>query len=306
MGSIAQDIRGLINSHERQVVPRGIIELLEIEMVCRTMRRLTNETFRKCPCARRAPGYTISCLLSMMLGTPSSGQSSKFEVTGSGDRFTVGGRAVPQDIFGLAESSSGIADLRRLLPASHAEMWKLIVDHVAKHYRYNLFGLSDRANGTEPAKEEAKSSSGTALFVEAGKNSNDTTTEGAAEVKLAQGPQGNALSPPPLRKPLDSLSLLRRFCQLMGVQVASRDYDFLQEQPVEVEDVVHIAPVVKHAMPRCPFPESNEPLRQGRLQLKRGHLAQANQWVQESLMFLYQIVGPFHHDVAVACATQAM
>ena len=337
LGGLARDINGLESANQRQIMPPGTMELIETEMVCRAARRLTNSMFRACPSTRRAPGAALSQLMSLMLGTPSSSSSSvsssssipaaasgkqqkqqqKQQQQGRRGGGGAAGRNAQRAAGGVALALPSFADggleAQQYLPMCHADMWAKIGELVKTHYRYDLTRSSHFASnvGNVGNAGNAGKAGGESKGAKDGAGDSGKSGAGAPEVKVAQPegsapPRGSEKLPAPQRDRLDSLMILRRFCQIMGVQVVSRDYDFLQEQPVTVRDVMHIVPVVKHAMPRCPFPESTELLRQGRIQLQRGQLAQANDWVQESLMFFYQVVGPFHRDVAVACATQAM
>lgn len=52
------------------------------------------------------------------------------------------------------------------------------------------------------------------------------------------------------------ISLLRSFCQRVGIQILLREYNFdnKQRQPFYEDDIINMYPIVKHVAPKVPTP----------------------------------------------------
>lgn len=49
------------------------------------------------------------------------------------------------------------------------------------------------------------------------------------------------------------IPVLRNLCQKIGIQIASKEYDFLSECPFATEDILDLFPVIKHSLPKVCF-----------------------------------------------------
>ena len=111
----------------------------------------------------------------------------------------------------------------------------------------------------------------------------------------------------------DRLALLRRVCQLLGVSVASRAYNFDVESSTDSsanrsllpEDILGVSPVVKHGFPKCHMREVNELIDFARAHLSQRRLGEAHTALQDALVYLYQAVGVMHEYVAMCCTLMA-
>ncbi|CAM8964845.1 unnamed protein product [Rhodiola kirilowii] len=103
-----------------------------------------------------------------------------------------------------------------------------------------------------------------------------------------------------VRKP----SVIRNFCQKVGITVAARKYDLEAETPFQTTDVLDLQPVVKHSIPLCS--EAKALVETGKAQLAEGMLSDAYTLFSEAFSILQQVTGPMHREVANCCRYLAM
>ena len=104
---------------------------------------------------------------------------------------------------------------------------------------------------------------------------------------------------------VDRIALLRRVCQLLGISITSRDYDFNLEHPIVSSDIQNMVPIVKDGFTKCQMKDIIELIEYGRSCLNKKQLNEAHVALQEALVYLYQAVGVMHEYVAVACSLLA-
>ncbi|KAF1866253.1 hypothetical protein Lal_00024256 [Lupinus albus] len=100
------------------------------------------------------------------------------------------------------------------------------------------------------------------------------------------------------------ISVLRNFCQKVGITIAARKYDLNSTVPFQTSDVLDLCPVVKHSVPSCS--EAKELIETGKLQLAEGMLSEAYTLFSEAFSILQQVTGPMHREVANCCRYLAM
>jgi len=188
------------------------------------------------------------------------------------------------------------------LPSTPKELWAQIKQDIYNKFSYCLRIWPGRGAKTSVAVAAAEEESASSKSPGSGKSSavDDASTPSGFFVRNA-----------------DRLALLRRVCQLLGVSVASRSYEFDVQPtsgadgvgeaagPILPEDILGVAPVIKHGFPKCHMREVIEAVEFARVQLSQRRLAEAHAALQEALVFLYQSVGVMHEYVAVCCTLMA-
>lgn len=93
-------------------------------------------------------------------------------------------------------------------------------------------------------------------------------------------------------------TLLRNFCQSLGIQLLLRDYVFDQKhkQTFNDEDIMNIYPIVKHLNPQAT--DAYKLFSSGQAHISHGHFAEGREFINEALNLLNQVYGPLHPDIA--------
>ncbi|KAK7243605.1 hypothetical protein RIF29_38411 [Crotalaria pallida] len=110
--------------------------------------------------------------------------------------------------------------------------------------------------------------------------------------------------PEDARSHVKKISVIRNFCQKVGITIAARKYDLSSAAPFQTSDVMDLCPVVKHSVPSCS--EAKELVETGKLQLAEGMLSEAYTLFSEAFSILQQVTGPMHREVANCCRYLAM
>ncbi|XP_019425362.1 PREDICTED: clustered mitochondria protein-like isoform X3 [Lupinus angustifolius] len=110
--------------------------------------------------------------------------------------------------------------------------------------------------------------------------------------------------PEDARSRVKKVSVLRNFCQKVGIIIAARKYDLNSTVPFQTSDVLDLCPVVKHSVPSCS--EAKELIETGKLHLAEGMLSEAYTLFSEAFSILQQVTGPMHREVANCCRYLAM
>ncbi|XP_047315734.1 clustered mitochondria protein isoform X2 [Impatiens glandulifera] len=100
------------------------------------------------------------------------------------------------------------------------------------------------------------------------------------------------------------ISVIRNFCQKVGITVAAHKYDLNTATPFQTSDILNLQPVIKHSIPVCS--EAKELVETGKLQLAEGMLSEAYALFSEAFTILQQVTGPMHREVANCCRYLAM
>ena len=127
------------------------------------------------------------------------------------------------------------------------------------------------------------------------------TTAAAAAAAVAEEAvkAQKLLSLPFLHDRITRITLLRRLCQIAGLRIISRDYDFTSPHPFCRDDIVSVVPLVKSAQQSGPIPEVSDILNQARGCLDEGNLTGAFELSQDASRLLNQITGPLHKETVM-------
>ncbi|KAF1881257.1 hypothetical protein Lal_00023293 [Lupinus albus] len=110
--------------------------------------------------------------------------------------------------------------------------------------------------------------------------------------------------PEDARSRVKEVSVIRNFCQKVGIIIAARKYDLNSTAPFQTSDVLDLCPVIKHSVPSCS--EAKELVETGKLHLAEGMLSEAYTLFSEAFSILQQVTGPMHREVANCCRYLAM
>uniref|UniRef100_A0A7N0UDV1 Clustered mitochondria protein homolog n=1 Tax=Kalanchoe fedtschenkoi TaxID=63787 RepID=A0A7N0UDV1_KALFE len=106
------------------------------------------------------------------------------------------------------------------------------------------------------------------------------------------------------RSGVKKTSVIRNFCQKVGITIAARKYDLEAFTPFQTTDILDLQPVVKHSIPLCS--EAKALVETGKVQLAEGMLSDAYTLFSEAFSILQQVTGPMHREVANCCRYLAM
>ncbi|OQR96226.1 eukaryotic translation initiation factor 3 subunit [Achlya hypogyna] len=226
-------------------VSKYVAELLEVEMIARSLKHIVAALFLAHPELRTTPGCVLLQVLNALLG----------------DHLPSKAAASPEDT--LAANLASLSLTPAAIPDLDAtSLWAKITADVAVRFGYTLrFWPVKKAKKAKDAKEV------------------------------------------PVRA--HKLPLLRRVCQRLGWQVASRDYDFSREAPFSADDVTGVVAVAKSSLPAHAFVQAATLIERGRFLLSQGVLAPAYEMLQDASSLLYQVCGGAHEDAALVCASTA-
>ena len=107
------------------------------------------------------------------------------------------------------------------------------------------------------------------------------------------------------------LVLLRRVCQVCGIQMVSRKYIFNTDNstsasaPFKPEDVIDMVPVVKSSIPDWPILEAKDRLESAKLCLAGKEPILAYKRANEALTLVTEVAGPAHPAVIKCCVFTA-
>uniref|UniRef100_A0A175YGS5 Clustered mitochondria protein homolog n=1 Tax=Daucus carota subsp. sativus TaxID=79200 RepID=A0A175YGS5_DAUCS len=110
--------------------------------------------------------------------------------------------------------------------------------------------------------------------------------------------------PEDARSRVKKISVIRNFCQKVGLAVTSRKYDLAAALPFSPSDIINLQPVVKHSIPVCSV--AKDLVETGKIQLAEGMLGEAYSLFSEAFTILQQVTGPMHREVANCCRYLAM
>lgn len=96
---------------------------------------------------------------------------------------------------------------------------------------------------------------------------------------------------------LSRISMLRSFCNKVGIQLLIREYNFDSKSKLcfSDEDILNVFPIVKHVTPRATDAVSFYTTGQSKIQ--EGYLKEGYELIMEALNLLNQVYGPMHPEI---------
>ena len=115
-----------------------------------------------------------------------------------------------------------------------------------------------------------------------------------------QNPSGQNGNPFTFSQRLSKLSILRRICQICGIRIQCKDYDWNLPTPFTETDIQDIVPLVKSCEPDTPLPAAKYLLDSAKLFLQQGNIITAYERSQDASKYLSEVVGPVHPEMSRA------
>lgn len=88
---------------------------------------------------------------------------------------------------------------------------------------------------------------------------------------------------------VSQLVVLRRVCQLCGIRISSKAYDFSTSEPFTANNIHDLVAVTKSCEVDCPLPEARQLLDNAKVQLQHGNVAVAYDFCQEASKWIQQV-----------------
>jgi hypothetical protein len=105
---------------------------------------------------------------------------------------------------------------------------------------------------------------------------------------VVENPSGNA-NPVTFSSRLSKLSILRRICQICGIRIQCKDYDWSISTPFNETDIQDIVPLVKTCEPDAPVPEAKFLLEEAKVLLQQGNIGAAFERAQDASKYVSQV-----------------
>jgi protein TIF31 len=265
----AEDTRILSEQKQRiHAMPTYWLELLEIEIIARGMKHLYRKYLLKNPKFRSAPGFTLISLLNHLLGSTSTSNGATTEVSSSTTVQVANPAPVP-----VPPSKSAKKRMKAKAQAA----------------------IVSKVSGAITAWTE----------VIDGTSNSETTISDLNQIikerflyKLSlanHGVEDSFLGPR-----IHRYTLLRRICQLNGIRLNNRDYDFASSTPFAIDDLVALVPILKTCEPDIPITDIRNLIYNSRIAMQESNLQLAFELCQEASHWIQQAVGPIHKESLLA------
>ena len=231
-------------------------ELLEVEIAARTMKHMINAILSSNKALHAAPANVLCLLLNHLLGTGKSNVA-----------LTV------DESLALIEGKKGGNQKKKGKKGDpgHSHISFKVNDTMPTCAVFNM------------TKDEfwAKYSS---LALEKFLHAHDNALITAAPAALKGGDPFRVLSR------ISRLAILRRVCQLTGIRILCREYDFTSPAPFGESDVQDVVPLVKSCEPDAPVPEARLFIEEAKQLLLQGAFGAAYERAQEASRYSSQVI----------------
>jgi protein TIF31 len=217
------------NKQRVHSMPGYFLELVETELIARTLKHVINKSLNENEHAKAAPAHAIAAIFNHLLGSaPSASASGLIENNAEANKAT---EATPE-------------------PAP-------VVDNQSKKKKKKKSSSSNSGSGSVGATADVATAVVSSLTRERVLASVEEEARARflylpALLKLSMAPQEDktaesATDPMQMLAPLrlSRLALLRRVCVLTGIRVATNDYDFNTTRPFVADDIIALVPVAR-------------------------------------------------------------
>ena len=280
--------------------------MVEVEIVARTVKHIINDLLAGSASARAAPAATIASVLSAVLSSASK-EGDKAE---GGDK---GAAALESDVAAAGPGSDADKKKKKhkkkagptsgagaMPPAvnvapDRAHIVQLLDKGMRRRFLYSLEDLRTRVDAFTPAAADADAASKATGKEAEGKEAEGKEAEKAVEAVVEKeevvGPIGSRIS---------RLALLRRLCQLLGLQVATRAYDFTQLAAVLPGDITGLTSLIKTTEPFVVLPSAAQELQEAENALGSLDVSAAYNCVQRALSACESVFLSTHQEYIAA------
>lgn len=336
----AQDIDLLLSNRQRiQAMPLFWLEMIEIEIIARCFKHHLNRLYRENKDIRQSPSPTIATLLNHILGRSVTSTSTSTTTTPrtlsaengvhtntnasiSGDRKSNDTEkdnisklkkkklkhchlsedcsiSIPE----LCDAGGSRGDCIRALGAFAATRFGLLKPALINFKAGNDNNVEKtvverEGEVVEKGEGEKEGVVGDKEGTQAEKKEGEKEIKKDSEAVAAEKTKQSAL--PFLNDRITRLTLLRRLCQIAGLRITSRDFDFTSPHPFSRDDIVSVVPIVRSAQQTTPIPEVTDIISNARSCVEEGDLTGAFELSQDASRLLHQITGPLHKETVMS------
>lgn len=299
--------------YRQKSMPLYFLELLEIEIISRSIKHMLSNYMRDDKVTRAAPAAVIVRVLNHLFGLPKDAKLVAW--VDDSDELEVEFSEMSTTTTPTVASVVNGATKKKNKKISHK---KGVISEE------NMFPFCERgASGFIPESTKTRSSFYSALFDEMKSrfshtpillNSKKGTTEAAEVVKVPVNFEEVMLD-----DRICKLSLLRRICQMSGIRIASKDFnlEFNSTDDAAVElaknpnfafpvstfykpfspnDLVDILPRLKTCQPSVAYPDAKDVGNYAKQCLQQGDLKSAIEHAQHSTDLMQQVTGVTHPE----------
>jgi hypothetical protein len=283
-----------------QAMPLFWLEMVEIEVLARCFKHLLTARFQSHPEMKHCPGPTIASMLNHLFSKAS--HSAVAVVTKGVSELTVDVLADGGD-GATGEGGAGVQSPSRKKKKKKADP-DFVLETATVPQLPNVAGQRDAM--FDEVRALALSKFGLKEFALVRMN---RPTLKRNEIPFGRDGEGNEVTgtndttgPPEECEPVvlddrvSRLMLLRRVCELCGLRVASRDYDFKAPEPFDAKDIWGVYPVVKSCEQPVPLDECRVLLANVHHAMERGQIGVAFELLNETSNIQQQVTGPVHKE----------
>lgn len=260
------------NKQRVHMMPLYWLEMLETELASRCFKHLLNSIFRSDGLVRTAPALTVITLLNHLFGAQSSSSSNS----------TAGAQVAAPVVVVASSASSKKKKGKKGAKASQDS--SVVSSATDKSLPWVAApNAAPSRDATLEKIEQLAMAKYLCTFTLAGRNE---VVSGADPQSEVSGFLGARLSRP---------ALLRRICQLSGLVIRNKDYDFSSQTPFEIDDLISLIPLARSCTGHgsseevAPLPEARELVNVSRRLCSEGALVSAFEAAQDASGLIQQV-----------------
>ena len=292
-----------VEGEARGDVPLVVRELLEVEMVSRMVRRKLHHFLASTGRDLLPPAYATALFLNAVLGAPDGKGPQHLHKGGipASPSLPKAWRKSIASFLAEAEAGSppqfcpphilGVIDADRQFMRPML-LWSWIRREIESHFKTRLSLFWESGGYSSVLKRPNTDCS----FKHWWKYTDD---------------DGSSHPPPPVPsitcfERCHRPALLRRIAQKAGLQLAALPIDWTRANPITLEHIVGLVPVVKHCLPSPISPDAQALMVQARSLMAQRKYEEALAKANDAFGVLYIVVGVAHPDTAQCCSLQAL
>jgi protein TIF31 len=236
-----------------QVFPQYWKELLEIEMLSRSIKHLIKSLLKSSQSINAAPAATIASMFNHIFGSDVSGE---------------------KDVSTTTTTTTTTNDVKSKSDKNKKKKNKNKSTIATSTASYN-FNSTDSTLSRKDIIDQLLSIS----------RSKFAYNLSFVNSKHSEADSTNIF----LYDRINKLTLLRRICQLGGVRIATKNYDFSSSTPFSIADIICLVPCVKTCEPDVPLPEGKDLLNSAAQHFQEGNIQLAFEIIQEASNWIGQV-----------------
>jgi len=270
-----EDIDQQLLQQSKQRVPSMPLfwwELLAVEMIARAAKHVMNEYYRQNQAVFVAPSQTIASLINHILGALRDSSSC----------------AAAADLVAASSSSDHPDGKSGIVETKSSKQKK------KKNSKSGGLSFPSPASSDQFALPDAAASREACLRLIVA----DIATKYCYQLDLLNDDGDSTISV--LLQRISKVTLLRRICQVCGVCIASKPFDFSCAAVLSAVDIVALVPVTNTCEPEEWCSDFEDLLTSSARYAEEGNFPHAYESAQQAFHLTSQITGPFHANTSRA------